>query len=208
MNVLVFCYDADATLMTTKRPTGRWPKAAPRSCRLIQCLREEGLMTAPRIVLLGNDSISLSLMHTLLIEEGYRTLRCRPQDVTDAHAVVKRAQADLVILDLWLAKRADGWAFLRRLRADLETADIPAIIASGQPEMPPEAADLLRTMACHVMVKPFDAEELLRAIETALGPSPVQQHRGPHLRAIPAADPLVADLPDLPDYLLAAAEGL
>jgi len=129
-------------------------------------------MTAPRIVILGNDYSSLSLMHDRLIEEGYRTLRCRPRDVTDAHAVVRRTQPDLVILDLWLAKRADGWAFLTRLCADLETADIPAVIASGQPEMLPGQDELLRTMACHVMVKPFDAQELLRAIETVLGPSP------------------------------------
>src|SRR6476646_8345766 len=119
-------------------------------------------MTAPRIVLLSNDDAPLSAMHALLTAGGYRTLRCRPRDVTDAHAVVKRAQADLVILDLWLAKREDGWAFLARMCADLETMHIPAIIASGQPEMPPGAADLVRTMACHVMVKPFDAEELLR----------------------------------------------
>jgi hypothetical protein len=45
-------------------------------------------MTVPRIVLLGNDYSSLSLIHDLLIAEGYRTLRCRPQDVTDAHAVL------------------------------------------------------------------------------------------------------------------------
>jgi DNA-binding response OmpR family regulator len=160
-------------------------------------------MTAPRIVLLGNDSSSLSLMHNLLIEEGYRTLRCRPQDVTDAHAVVKRAQADLVILDLWLAKRADGWAFLRRMCADLGTADIPAIIASGQPEVPPGAAELLRTMACHVMVKPFDAQELLCAIETVLGPSPAARSFDAYVLTALHADPPVAETAD---ELLPAAE--
>ncbi len=35
-----------------------------------------------------------------------------------------------MILDLWLAKREDGWAFLARMCADLETMHIPAIIAS------------------------------------------------------------------------------
>ena len=160
-------------------------------------------MTAPRIVLVGNDSFSLSTMHNLLIEEGYRTLRCRPQDVTDAHAVVKRAQADLVILDLWLAKRADGWAFLKRLCADLETAHIPAIIASGQPEMPPGAAELLRTMACHVMVKPFDAQELLAAIAVALGPSLVQSQRGAPMHA---ASHTASSIAEMPDNSLATAE--
>jgi CheY-like chemotaxis protein len=161
-------------------------------------------MTAPRIVILGNDSSSLATMHDLLIEEGYRTLRCRPQDVTDAHAVVRHAHPDLVILDLWLAKREDGWAFLRRLCADLETANLPAIIASGQPEMPLGVAELLRTMQCQVMVKPFDSQELLRAIETALGPSPVQSHRGVPMPAASHADPSVAEMPN---YSLVAATG-
>lgn len=150
-------------------------------------------MTAPRIVILGNDFSTLSTMRDLLSEEGYRTLRCRPQDVTDAHAVVKRAQADLVILDLWMARREDGWAFLRRMCADLETMHIPAIIASGRPEMPPGATELLRTMACHVMVTPFHIRELLDAITAALGPSPVRA--APHVHpsvAFPADDSLVA----------------
>jgi len=129
-------------------------------------------MTASRIVLLSNDDAPLAAMHALLSDEGYRTLRCRPRDVTDAHAVVKRAQADLVILDLWLAKREDGWAFLARMCADLATAHIPVIIASGQMETLPKQAEMLRTMQCHVLVKPFDAQELLCAIEAALGPSP------------------------------------
>ncbi|MGI8689231.1 MAG: response regulator [Thermomicrobiales bacterium] len=131
-------------------------------------------MAAPRIVLLSNDDTSLSAMHALLTDQGYRTLRCRPRDVTDAHAVVKRAEADLVILDLWLAKREDGWAFLTRMCADLETAQIPAIIASGPMEMLPGQDEMLRTMQCHVLVKPFDTQELLRAIETALGPPPIE----------------------------------
>ncbi len=131
-------------------------------------------MTAPRIVLLSNDDTSLAAMYALLTDQGYRTLRCRPQDVTDAHAVVRRAQATLVILDLWLAKREDGWVFLTRMCADLETAHIPAIIASGPMEMLPGQDELLRTMLCHVLIKPFDAEELLRAIAAALGPSPVE----------------------------------
>jgi CheY-like chemotaxis protein len=129
-------------------------------------------MTAPRIVLLSNDDASLAAMHALLTDAGYRTLRCRPRDVTDAHAVVKRAKADLVILDLRIAKREDGWAFLARMCADLETMDIPAIIASGQMERLPQQDALLRTMACHVLVTPFDTQELLTAIGTALSAPP------------------------------------
>lgn len=129
-------------------------------------------MRVPRIAILDNDSFSLGALYTLLTDEGYRIFRCRPRDLTDAHAVVKRAAADLVILDRWLAKRADGWLFLKRLCADRDTAHIPAIIAASKPDIPPRTADLRLAVRYQVMVKPFDANELLAAIEAVLGPSP------------------------------------
>jgi len=57
-------------------------------------------MTAPVIAVLDNDPSFLSLMHELLTDEGYRILRCRPDDVVSAHALVKRVRPALVILDL------------------------------------------------------------------------------------------------------------
>lgn len=131
-------------------------------------------MTAPMIVLLGNDSASLAALHTLSAAAGYRTLRCRPQEVTNAHAVVKRAQADLVILDPWAGRGGDGWALLRRLWADLDTTHIPAIVLVGAAEMLPIEVDMLRMMHCQVLRKPLDAAPLLRTIAAALVPSPAR----------------------------------
>jgi len=144
-------------------------------------------MTAPRIVLLGNDFSSLSLMHDLLIAEGYRTLRCRPQDVTDAHAVVMRAQTDLVILDLWLARRGDGWEVLKKIWADPATMHTGVVIMIGQAVVPS---------------LPFDAQELLRAIMAVLVPSPVRLNRRAPVHAASHAD---LSVPDLLGYPLAAA---
>jgi len=129
-------------------------------------------MTTPRIALLDNDPAALSLLHELLTDEGYRTLHCRPDDMVSAHALMKRARPALVILDLWSAKREGGRAFLTHLWGDGETAYIPAIITSGPKEMPPRQDEMLRTTRCQVLGTPFDARELLRAIETVLGPSP------------------------------------
>lgn len=97
VNPFVKCYAGRATLMTTERPHEKVARSCPPLVSSYPALREEGPMTAPRIVLLSNDDAPLAAMHALLTDEGYRTLRCRPRDVTDAHAVVKRAEADLVI---------------------------------------------------------------------------------------------------------------
>lgn len=125
----------------------------------------------PLIMLLGNDSSSLIALHELSRAAGYRSLRCRPQEVTDAHAVLKRAEADLVILDLWTAQREDGWAFLRRVWADIDTTHLPAIVVTGETDIVPIAADLLRTMRCRVLRKPVDACALRSEIAVALEPS-------------------------------------
>jgi DNA-binding NtrC family response regulator len=188
MNVFVFCYDANAALMVTARPMGRWPPPLP-PVSSYPALREEGPMTAPRIVLLDNDPFSLGALHDLLDDAGYRIFRCRPQDVTDAHAVVKRARADLVILERWLAKREDGWAFLKRLWGDAETTHIPAIIVSGEPASLPVQADVLHALHCQVVRAPCDARELLGAIAAVLGPSPVQRERDLRRQTIPSVDP-------------------
>ncbi|MGI8857590.1 MAG: response regulator transcription factor [Thermomicrobiales bacterium] len=175
--------------------TRRSPLASPHPA-----LREEGPMTAARIVLLDNDSFSLGAIHAPLADEGYRVLRCRPRDIADAHAMVKRAEADLVILDRWLGKRADGWALLGRLSVDGLTAHIPAIMAIGKAEVSPGATDFPRTMRCRMMAKPFDANELLAAIAAVLRPSLAQRDRGLQRHAIPSADPpapLLADSPQV-----------
>jgi len=125
-------------------------------------------MTAPRIALLDNDPSFLSLMHALLIDEGYRTLRCRPGDVMSAHALVKGARPALVILDLWLAKHEDGWAFLTHLWGDSETAQIPALIVTGEPVLLPMHAAVLHARHCPIVKKPFDRQNLLTAIATIL----------------------------------------
>jgi CheY-like chemotaxis protein len=161
-------------------------------------------MTAPVIAVLDNDPSFLSLMHDLLTDEGYRTLRWHTSEWARAHALLRRLQPHLVILDLWMEERDDGWAFLKRLWGDAETTHIPAVIVTGEPELLPVPVDMLHAMHCRLVRKPFDLQDLLDAIAAVLGPSPVQQDRVPQLRALPSAD---SSAPDLADYPVAAAAG-
>lgn len=152
-------------------------------------------MTAPVIAVLDDDPSFLSLMHDLLTDEGYRTLRWYAGEWTRAHALLKRLQPHLVILDLWMEERDDGWAFLKRLWGDAETTHIPTVIVTGEPESLPVQADVLHALHCQVVRKPFDLQDLLDAIAAALGPSPVQGERGPQLHTAMAGDPSVANAP-------------
>jgi len=161
------------------------------------------------IALLDNDPSFLSVMHDVLTDEGYRTLLWHPEEGSDAYALLRRAQPHLVVLDLWLKRRDDGWDFLRRLWGDFETTQIPAVILSGQPEDLPVKANLLRAMHCQVVRKPFrlhdlhdlrDLHDLLAAIERVLGRSPVKCARGEGAYVAPSGVPFVVDRPvDLAD---------
>lgn len=152
-------------------------------------------MTAPMIAVLDNDPSFLSLMHDLLTDEGYRTLRWRASEGARAHALLKRLQPHLVILDLWLAERDEGWTFLKRLWGDVETTHIPAIIVTGEPNLLPVRVDVLGAMHCQLVRKPFDLKDLLDAIAKVLGPSPVQWDRGARAHAAIVAGPSERDMP-------------
>jgi CheY-like chemotaxis protein len=144
-------------------------------------------MAAPTIALLDNDPSFLSLMHDVLTDEGYRTLRWCATEGSDAHAMLRCAQPHLIILNLRLIRRDDGWDFLKRVWGDLETTHIPTILLVRQLNVLPVKADVLRAMHCQVVRKPFhrhdlrdlrDLHDLLAAIEGFLGCSPVKCAHG------------------------------
>lgn len=135
-------------------------------------------MTAPTIAVLDNDPAFLSLMHDLLTDEGYCTLRWHAHEWARAHALLRRVQPQLVILDLWMEERDDGWTFLKRLWGDVMTTHIPTMIVTGEPESLPVDANVLHALHCRVVPKPFDLQELLDTIVAVLGPSPAMRTRG------------------------------
>lgn len=163
-------------------------------------------MTAQLIALLDNDPAFLSLMHELLTDEGYRTLRCRPRDVLSVHALVKRHQPALVILDRWWRRRGEGWEFLTDLWADPATMRIGVVLACGQTLPSSLHTQTLRATRCQIVRNPLDRDELLHAMTAVAAPTPLQRERGPQHPVLPFAEPAVPDLLESP--LVAAGEDL
>ncbi len=127
-------------------------------------------MTAPMIALLDDDPAFLSHMHDLLTTAGYQTLRHRPQEVADMHALVTRFRPALVILDCWWRSGTAGWEFLKKIWADPATMRTGVILTTGQAVGPSLQIQILRAMRCPVVAEPLDRAKLLRAIEAVLGP--------------------------------------
>ena len=134
-------------------------------------------MLAPTIAVVHTDPPFLNLLHEFLSDEGNRILLLSMQD---AVAAVRHEMPALLILDLWVDVRQDGWNLLLQLRGDAATTDIPAILFAEDAEFTARKAAALAVMGCTMLNKPFELGDLLAAIETRIGASPATTVRERH----------------------------
>lgn len=122
--------------------------------------------SARKHVLAGDDSpVILQLFREILELEGYRvSLSPEALDV----AAVKRVGPDLVILDHMLGDgEGSGWELLGQLRDDPATARLPIVVCTGAVHRVRENADLLARLGIEVVLKPFDIDRLVEAVNGA-----------------------------------------
>lgn len=118
----------------------------------------------PRHILAINDSLDiLALYRALLEDEGYRvSLRALP-DLDE----VKRVAPDLVVLDFAFGGEHLGLELLQGLRMDRATAPIPVVVCSAALEAVRQMEGHLLAKGTGLVLKPFDADELLAEIDHA-----------------------------------------
>ena len=83
----------------------------------------------------------------------------------EALAAIGRSRPDLVLADL-LMPEMDGYTLCRHLRQDKRLAGLPIIVLSAVPRHAIERVEELQ--ASRIMHKPFDAAELVAAIQDLL----------------------------------------
>jgi two-component system phosphate regulon response regulator PhoB len=117
------------------------------------------------IVLIVEDDPSLATLLRYNIEkEGFRVSEAH--DGEEALLQVQEAQPDLVVLD-WMLPKVSGIEVCRRLRARVETKNLPVIMLTARGE----DADRVRgldTGADDYLTKPFSMTELLARIRAVL----------------------------------------
>jgi two-component system nitrate/nitrite response regulator NarL len=119
-------------------------------------------MSAPARILLADDEETFrSSVAVLLRREGY--LCDMASNGSEAVEMLGQAQYDLLITDL----RMPGNTDLELLRAATGSALLPVIVVTAYPSVP-TAVEALRCSVVDYLVKPFDFEELLRAVRRAL----------------------------------------
>ena len=129
--------------------------------------------TAPRdrttahILVVEDDDAIQALLHDLLDDAGYTTSGCRAAQ--DAQYLIATEHPDLLIVDIHLLDdRAGGWEVLSLARLVPATMTLPIIVCSADMFFLNAKRQELHALGCVTLAKPFDIDELLQAVATAL----------------------------------------
>ena len=120
----------------------------------------------PRHILAGDDSPDiLELFRDILESEGHRVSLSSEALSLDQ---VKRVAPDLIILDHMIDEgEGSGWQLLEQLRRDPDTADLPVVVCTGAVHRVRENEALLDELDVRVVLKPFDIDRLIEAVNRA-----------------------------------------
>lgn len=118
----------------------------------------------PKVLIVDDERSVVLLLRQILNERGYDTC-----EAPNGLAGLKWFQSqfiDLVITDLKMPNM-DGMTFLREVRRQEPATPVIVLTAYGSPESAIEAKE---SGAFTYLSKPFEIEELLRAVESLVGP--------------------------------------
>ena len=119
----------------------------------------------PASVLIVEDEPAIAELLAVNIKHaGYHPLKAR--DAEGANALVSEVLPDLIVLD-WMLPGTSGLVFLRKLRADSRTREVPVIMLTARTEEQ-DLVDGLEGGADDYMSKPFSPKELLARIKAVL----------------------------------------
>ncbi|GCF11029.1 response regulator [Dictyobacter arantiisoli] len=126
-----------------------------------------------RIFVIEDEPDILELYRLLLEAEGYEVHAT--DTVHDGLSHVKNIQPHLIILDLMIGLKQEGWDFIDLLKQQPSTASIPLILCTAAEHELQGKLDSIKTSTVDVVFKPFDVDELLRVVKRLLLSSPIQR---------------------------------
>ncbi len=122
------------------------------------------------IAIVNDNTDFLDLMYELLEGEGYRAKTYKVAQ--DAYHQLKEDQPGLIIVDIRMETPEAGWQLIELLRLNPATRPTPIIVCSADAQALREKAAHLRERDCDVLQKPFDLDDLLAKVATALALPP------------------------------------
>jgi CheY-like chemotaxis protein len=114
-----------------------------------------------RILIVDDDQDIREILSLVLAAQGHEVTTA--VDGVAAIEQLHNGRPALILLDMMMP-RLDGEGFLKAMRGDPNTTDIPVVILTGHPQARQKAAEL-GTLGC--LVKPVELIELLHVVEEA-----------------------------------------
>jgi two-component system chemotaxis response regulator CheY len=118
-------------------------------------------VSAERILIVDDDESIRQIVHLCLADEGYDVVEA--SNGQTALAVLGDFQPSLILLDLRMPVM-DGWEFARRY-GSMPGPHVPIVAFVAALNAEKECADL---STAAILTKPFDLDDLLRAVRTQL----------------------------------------
>jgi diguanylate cyclase (GGDEF)-like protein len=144
-----------------------------------------------RVLVADDDEDIRHYLQVTLELEGFEPLLAR--DGVEAMEIARTQRPDVVVLDVMMP-RLDGYAVLSALREDPRTSHLPVLMLTALSQRR-DAIEGLKAGADDYLTKPFDAEELVARIVSALRRSDQQRTRNP-LTGLPGNDSILRELGD------------
>ena len=114
----------------------------------------------------------LELLEVTLRFKGYAVLTARNGE--EALQVIAKQRPALIVTDILMPKM-DGYAFVQKLRLDLETRSIPVVFLSATYVTPEDKNFALSLGAARFMEKPIDTEDFLLTVAELVTQQPFTQ---------------------------------
>lgn len=122
----------------------------------------------PKKILVINDTQEiLQLFADILTGEGYE-VALHSYSTRDID-LVKKVAPDLIISDHPPTDEKQAWQFLQKLKMVRETAHIPVVLCTTNSKMIIEGEGHLAAKGVIVILKPFDIDDLVDAVQTQIG---------------------------------------
>lgn len=121
-------------------------------------------MSKGHILVVEDNLDNYELVRAILDIAGFDTfLAVNGRDGVNA---ARKQKPDLILMDMALPEM-DGWSATKRIREDPETAHIPMIALTAH-TLPLHRKRALDAGVDAYLAKPFDANQLIRLVETIL----------------------------------------
>jgi CheY-like chemotaxis protein len=115
------------------------------------------------ILVIDDSTTNIVLLHAVLNSKGYSIDTAL--NVKDATNIINRKIPDLILLDL-LMPRINGFDFLKEMKADKKTKDIPIIVVSALTDQE-NIQKAMSLGANEFITKPVDVQKLVDIVASA-----------------------------------------